>query len=235
MDVTRVLVVEDEPLSLDLLVENLRFEGYDTAGVASGTEAWEVLAKDPDAFDVILLDRRMPDMDGIEILRRLKGQSLPTRASVIMQTALASEVDIVEGLRAGAYYYLTKPFTSQALLAIVGAAARDRKGYRKLQLDVQQATRGLGCLVTGRFAFRTPEQAWDLAAVLAKTTPQPERAVGGLSELMINAIEHGNLGIGYEEKTRLLEQGRWREEIAQRLSLPQFASRTASICFSRRD
>ena len=235
MDSTRILVVEDEPVSLDLLTENLTFEGYETTGVATGSEAWNLLAKDPDAYDVILLDRMMPDMDGIEILRRLKAQPVPIRASVIMQTALASDVDIVEGLKAGAYYYLTKPFTSQALLAIVGAAARDRQGYRQLQRDAQQATRGLCCLVTGQFAFQTPDQAWDLAALLAKTTPPPERAAGGLAELMLNAIEHGNLEIGYDEKSRLLETGTWREEIARRLRLPEHAGKQARVSFDRQE
>ncbi len=235
MSPIRVLVVEDEPLSLDLLEENLRFEGYDTTGVMTGSEAWELLSRDPEAFDVILLDRRMPDMDGIEILRRLMAQPATVRASVIMQTALAADTDIVEGLRAGAYYYLTKPFTAQALLAIVGAAARDRQGYRRLQMDVQRATRGLCCLQSARFRFRTPEQALDLAAVLAKTTPDPERTVGGLSELMINAIEHGNLGIGYEEKSRLLDQGRWREEVARRLDQPEHAGKLAELDFERAD
>lgn len=220
-------------MSLDLLVENLAFEGYETRGVASGSEAWALLAADPDAFDVVLLDRMMPDMDGIEILHRLRDHPAPSRASIIMQTALASDVDIAEGLKAGAYYYLTKPFTSQALLAIVGAAARDRQGYRKLQLDAQQAARGLACLVSARFEFQGLEQAWDLAALLAKTTPRPERAVVGLSELMVNAIEHGNLGVGYHEKSRLLEAGGWQEEIARRLALPEHAAKFATVTLER--
>lgn len=235
MEPTRVLVVEDEPINLEALVENLQFEGYETTGVSSGAEAWRAISEHPDEFDVILLDRVMPDMDGIEILRRLKARSTPIRASVIMQTALSSDRDIVEGLRAGAYYYLTKPFTAQALLAIVGAAARDRRGYRKLQLDAQQATRALACMATAQFTFQTPEQAWDLATVIAKATPNPERAVGGLSELMLNAIEHGNLGITYAGKSRLLAEDRWKEEIAHRLALPEHAGKRATISFERVD
>jgi DNA-binding response OmpR family regulator len=233
MDSIRVLVVEDEPINLEALIENLRFEGYDTTGVSSGAEAWRIISEHPDGFDVILLDRVMPDMDGIEILRRLKAKSATMRASVIMQTALSSDTDIVEGLRAGAYYYLTKPFTSQALLAIVAAAARDRRGYRKLELDAQQATRALACLSSGQFTFQTPEQAWDLATVIAKATPNPERAVGGLSELMLNAVEHGNLGITYAGKSLLLAEDRWRDEVARLLALPEHAAKRASVFFER--
>jgi DNA-binding response OmpR family regulator len=235
MEPTRVLVVEDDPINLDALVENLQFEGYETVGVSSGTEAWLAIAGHSDTFDVILLDRVMPDMDGIEILRRLRARSVPSRASVIMQTSLSGDSDIVEGLRAGAYYYLTKPFTSQALLAIVGAAARDRLGYRRLQLDVQQAAKALACLTHGQFAFRTPEQAFDLATLVAKATPKPERTVGGLSELMLNAIEHGNLGITYAGKSKLLAEDRWTEEIDRRLALPEHASKVAKLSFERQE
>jgi hypothetical protein len=152
-----------------------------------------------------------------------------------MQTSLSGDSDIVEGLRAGAYYYLTKPFTSQALLAIVGAAARDRLGYRRLQLDVQQAAKALACLTHGQFAFRTPEQAFDLATLVAKATPKPERTVGGLSELMLNAIEHGNLGITYAGKSKLLAEDRWKEEIDRRLALPEHASKVAKLSFERQE
>ena len=235
MDSTRVLVVEDEPVNLDLLVENLEFEGYSVQGVSSGEEAWRLISENPEAFDVILLDRVMPDMDGIEVLRRIKGRSTPIQASVIMQTALSSDADIVEGLKAGAYYYLTKPFTSQALLAIVGAAARDRRGYRKLQLDAQQAARTLASLTRAEFHFQTPEQAWDIATLVAKATPHPERTVGGLSELMLNAVEHGNLGITYAEKGQLLRDGTWKEEVARRLALPENSGKQATLSFLRKE
>lgn len=229
----RVLVVEDEPVSLSLLVENLEFEGYQVTGLSSGEEAWAELSRHPEAYDVILLDRLMPDMDGIEILHRMKQGPVPNQASVIMQTSLASDEDIVEGLKSGAYYYLTKPFKAQALLAIVGAAARDRRGYRKLQLDVHQAARSLSHLTQATFGFRSPGEAFDIATLLAKASPNPERTIGGLTELMLNAVEHGNLGITYQEKTALLTEGRLEEEIRHRLTLPEYAAKEASLTFRR--
>jgi len=234
-EAARVLVVDDEPLNLELLVENLEFEGYVVTGVGCGEEAWRVISEHPDGFDVILLDRLMPDMDGIEILRRLKGRPSTSQASVIMQTSLSSDEDIVEGLKEGAYYYLTKPFTSQALLAIVGAAARDRYGYRQLQLDAQRAVRTLAHLTQAEFSFRTPEEAWDIAALVSKATPNPERTVNGLSELMLNAVEHGNLGVTYAEKSQLMMDGTWREEIRRRLALPENAAKTATLDFRHGD
>jgi DNA-binding response OmpR family regulator len=233
MAAARILVVEDEPVNLEMLLENLRFEGYETTGVSSGEEAWWLISEHPDDFDVILLDRIMPDMDGIEILRRIKRRASPIQASVIMQTSLSSDEDIVEGLKGGAYYYLTKPFTAQALLAIVGAAARDRQGYRRLQLDAQRATRTLAHLTSAEFSFQTPEQVWDIATLVAKTTPNPEQTAGGLSELMLNAVEHGNLGITYDEKSHLLMNGSWKEEIDRRLALPEHGGKMATLSVRR--
>ncbi|WP_306590277.1 response regulator [Geothrix sp. 21YS21S-4] len=232
-DLPRVLVVEDEPINLDLLRENLEFEGYRTTGASSGEEAWRLISERPDAFDVILLDRVMPDMDGIEVLRRIKARPGPLQASVIMQTSRSSDLDIVEGLKAGAYYYLTKPFTAQALLAIVGAAARDRQGYRALQLDVQRMARTLGHLTAAEFRFRTPCEAREIAALVAKATPNPERTVNGLTELMLNAVEHGNLGLAYAETSRLLAEGRFNEEVARRLELPEHREKRATLLLER--
>ena len=178
MELTRILVVEDEPITLQVLVENLRAEKFDTTGASCGMDAWEAILLAEPEFDLILLDRLLPDMDGIEILRRLKARAV-RGPSVIMQTALSKESEIREGLREGAYYYLTKPFDHQALLAIVRAAARDRWVDRSLKLDVEQASSTMACMAMGRFQFQTPKQAWDLARTLAKATPDPDRSIGG--------------------------------------------------------
>lgn len=235
MDPTRILVVEDEPISLHVLLENLAAEGYEAQGASTGAEAWEAILHAPAEFEVILLDRMMPDMDGIEILRRLKSRPNPAGTAVIIQTALSSEVEVLEGLREGAFYYLTKPFTAAALLAIVEAATRDRRVYRRMQLDLDQAARSMGCLTSGDFEFSTINEAWGLAKMLSKATPDPERCVGGLVELMLNAVEHGNLGITYEEKSRLLTEHHWQDEIERRLSLPEHCHKRASISFRRLD
>jgi anti-sigma regulatory factor (Ser/Thr protein kinase) len=86
---------------------------------------------------------------------------------------------------------------------------------------------------TGTFEFRTPEEATDLGGFLAKACPDPERVVIGLSELLINAVEHGNLEISYEEKSDLMRAGRWSEEVRRRLEVERFAGRVATARFER--
>lgn len=224
-----VLVVDDEPISLETLIENLAEEGYEVVAAADGAEAWRHIEATPERFDAILLDRMMPDMDGIEILRRVKEQRLMADVPVIMQTGMTADADVAEGLRAGAYYYLTKPFSADTLLAIVSAAVTDYQEHRELQQEVRQAGRTLAHLREGRFTFRSPEEARDIAALVANTAPEPGRVVLGLSELMLNAIEHGNLAIGYDEKTRLMEDGSLHDEIARRLAAAEQRDRHCEL------
>jgi anti-sigma regulatory factor (Ser/Thr protein kinase) len=82
--------------------------------------------------------------------------------------------------------------------------------------------------LTAQHRFRTLEEARELSRILACFFPEPARAFHGLSELLFNAIEHGNLSIGFDEKTALLRQGKWHETIATRLELAPFAYRQAS-------
>ena len=72
-----------------------------------------------------------------------------------------------------------------------------------------------------RFHFRTLEEAANLAYKIAACFPEPQKAAFGLNELMHNAVEHGNLGIGYDEKANLLRSGSWREEVERRLNFPE--------------
>ena len=67
------------------------------------------------------------------------------------------------------------------------------------------------------------------AALAASLCDEPEIVVLGLSELLINAVEHGNLGIRFDEKSRLREEGRWEEEVVHRLSMPEYADRRGRL------
>ena len=235
MTQTCILVVDDEPIGRETLAENLSEEGYAVVEAESGEAAWRLIDATPERFDAILLDRMMPDMDGIEILRRVKLRPDMTHVPVIMQTGMTADADVLEGLQAGAYYYLTKPFSADTLLAIVAAATRDYRGHKELAEAVQRQSSTLSCLVQARFVFNTPEEARNLAALAANAAPDPGRVALGLSELMLNAVEHGNLAIGYDQKSKLIEEGCLHEEIERLLALPAFSARHAEVEIERSD
>jgi DNA-binding response OmpR family regulator len=123
----RILVVDDEPRYVWAIKVNLEDEGYKTLTAQDGQSAIE-LAADA-APDLILLDVRMPDLDGYEVCRRIREFST---TPIIMLTAMAEQADKIKGLDAGADDYVTKPFSAEELLARVRAVLR-RVGYTEGQ------------------------------------------------------------------------------------------------------
>jgi CheY-like chemotaxis protein len=228
-----VLVVDDHALDRKLLTVHLKPEGYAIETAADGVEAWGKLNADPERYDVVLLDRTMPRMDGMQLLTRMKEEEHLRMVPVIMQTALSGRDQMIEGIRAGAYYYLTKPYDADMLRSVVRTAVQDHRGYRQLQAQVKKGFSGLLLLQNAAFSFQTVEQARDLGALLANTCPDPSATVIGLTELLINAVEHGNLGITYEEKSELCASGGWSEEVGRRLALPENESKRAEVSFER--
>lgn len=128
----RVLIVEDEPEMAQLLAKGLREEQFEISLARDGRTALEKTAET--SFDVILLDVMLPQMNGLEVARRLRHREQDT--PVLMLTARDSVPDIINGLNAGADDYLTKPFSFLELLARVRALARRREIRRKNVLEI---------------------------------------------------------------------------------------------------
>lgn len=229
----RVLVVEDNALDRALLQAHLNPLPADVAFAGDGVEAWEILERDADNVDVILLDRTMPRMNGLELLARLKSDPRCRTIPVILQTGAVGREEMLEGVNAGAYYYLTKPYNADVLRMVIRTAASDSNEIRRLQSQLDRGFKALALAQSAVFAFRTIEEARDLGSVLARACPDPEAAVIGMTELLVNAVEHGNLGITYDEKSQLRDHARWEAEVQRRLSLPQYAARTAEVAFER--
>ncbi|WP_079433196.1 response regulator [Zoogloea sp. LCSB751] len=221
MSKARILVVDDEPFNLDIVGEYLDEMGFDLVMVDSGEAAWEALRQPDSRFDLVLLDRMMPGMDGISVLRLIKGDERLRSIPVIMQTAATSPEQVREGLAAGAFYYLTKPFEGEALQTIIRSALDDMRVRRELTASLAEQAQAFRCMKEGEFRIRTLEEARVLASFIALLGPQPDTLAMGLSELLVNGVEHGNLGIEFSEKSRLRESDSWEEEIARRLALPE--------------
>lgn len=228
-----LLLVDDDPVNVEILVEHLEEAGYQIVTASQGKEAWDIIQQGSYQFHAVLLDRMMPVMDGMEVLAKMKTHESLTLLPVIMQTAAVSSEEIREGIEAGAFYYLTKPFTKAVLLAIVQAAVRDFSQRQAIQQEVAEQSRIFHCLDYAQFQFQTLDEARMLATVLAQAGPKPERIATGLTDLLVNAVEHGNLHISYDDKTRLQEAGEWETEIARRIGLTEFAHKKATVTVHR--
>src|SRR5215813_15474591 len=116
----RILIVEDEVPVARQIAAALTEDGHDPTAVYSGEAALDEVGKGP--FDLIVLDVRLPGIDGFELLRRLRTQHLASR--VLLLTARTAVDDRVAGLRLGADDYLPKPFAMRELVARVRALGR---------------------------------------------------------------------------------------------------------------
>src|SRR4051812_36813463 len=116
----RILLVEDQPKLARLLQKGLREEGVTADAAATGLDGVWLAAERP--YDVVVLDLMLPDVDGIEVCRRIRAAD--DRTPILMLTALSAVRDRVAGLGVGADDYLVKPFAFDELLARLHALAR---------------------------------------------------------------------------------------------------------------
>ena len=153
----RVLVVEDEQKTRDSLAEGLRMESWSVQTAATGNEALDCLTRE--AFDLVVLDWMLPDLDGVEVLQRLRrhAQHVP----VLMLTARSTLSDRVTGLDSGADDYVAKPFAFAELLARCRALLR-RPMWTPGRLlrcgDLQLDTRARVALRGGHEIMLTPRE-----------------------------------------------------------------------------
>ncbi len=230
-----ILIVDDEILNLEIISEYLSAYDYEISTAEDGIIAWQMLEKSPTLFDVILLDRMMPNMSGMEVLEKIKQHPILRHCPVIFQTAKASLSDISEGIDAGAYYYLTKPFDEQVLLSVTKTAVNDYFLFKEIQSKLKETEFTIGQLKSAEFEFKSLDEARSIASLLSHACPEPENIALGLTELMVNAVEHGNLGITYEEKSTLNSTGKWEEEVRSRLNLLENKNKTVCVFFKRNE
>jgi DNA-binding NtrC family response regulator len=125
---TAVLIVDDEKSLRDGLSETVRDLGYEAVGAASGREALALAAtKKPDA---VLLDLRMPDMDGLQVLTRLRAAADGANVPVAIITAYATAANTIEAMRLGAFDHLTKPIGREDLASLLTRMIRSRAPKR---------------------------------------------------------------------------------------------------------
>lgn len=211
-----ILAVDDDPVAL-LMIEGLLVKlGYQTRTATNGQEALQILSEGG-AISTILLDREMPGLSGVDVVRRLKADRLWARIPVIMVTGADDPDQIREGIDAGVFYYLQKPADARILSSVLMAALRQAEQSRLLQSG-EASTRGFDLTEAAKVEFRTMEDAAAMAGFMANYFPDPDRAVEGLAALFFNAVEHGICAIGFEAKGQLLADGRLKDEIQQRLA-----------------
>ena len=159
----RLLIVEDEDAIAEPLAEGLRREGFEVERAATGAEA---LAAAP--ADLVLLDLRLPDLDGLDVCRELRERS---GVPIIVVTARGEEADRVVGLELGADDYVVKPFGLRELIARIRAVSRRARGEREDRVvrvgDLEVDKRARRARLAGQELELTPKE-FDLLAALTR-------------------------------------------------------------------
>lgn len=230
----KVLIVDDEDANRDILEIYLEDAGYETVSAVHGAQAWDELEKHKD-FDVVVLDRMMPVMDGMAFMDKITADERFKHIPVVMQTAAASQEEVAQGINAGVFYYLTKPYRKELLLALVHSAIQETLDRNLVRQKVINSRKLAGLMEQGRFKFRTLEDVRSLAPIVSLCFPEPEVVALGVMELMVNAVEHGNLEITCDEKAQLMVEGRWEREIEKRLKNEKYKHRNAYVGYEKWD
>jgi DNA-binding response OmpR family regulator len=207
------LIVEDDPSIADIVRLYLERDGYRVEHLIDGLVALERVEREPEGFDLVVLDLMLPGLDGRGVCRRVRRVS---NAPIIMLTALDDDRDVIEGLDLGADDYVTKPFNPNELMARVRAIMR-RRAQRTDTSDAGDEIRvGLLHIDLGRrhaaiggIALNLRTREFDLLAHLARRP-----GVVFTREQLLDLVWSGEL---HEEETRTVDVhvSRLREQLAR--------------------
>lgn len=225
---TKILIVDDDDTLRSLLAAILRNEGYSLFTAKDGAEALAVFSAEKP--QVVITDVYMPKMDGVTLLKKIKQASPKTHVAIM--TGQGTEELAAEALRNGASNYFKKPINTFEFLHAVNLLTQlvlkdrervfDRKRIRSetmevvLSNDLDAIYPLIDCIT------ETP----------AAHVPDIDSVRIGLLEMIINAIEHGNLGITFPEKQDALRKQGLRDLYSQRASLPENSGKKVTIYYA---
>jgi two-component system response regulator AtoC len=182
----RILVADDDAATRSMLIELLRGEGYDILEAKSGNEVLRIVpVEEP---DLLLIDLRMPDQDGIQILRRLSAQDIGV-GNVILMTAYGTSSTTIEAMHLGAYDYITKPFDVDRVLFTI------RRYFERQQLAQE--------------LVRSKQENKAISERIVGNTPQMQevyKMIGQVAASDANVLVIGETGAGKESVAEMLHE-----------------------------
>lgn len=225
----KILIVDDEPSVLEFLVESIRLQGHQAVTARDGCEGLEIFRAE--APDLVMSDVDMPRMGGLEFLSAIR--KLDLEVIVIVFTGLGNEKIALESMQRDANDFIRKPFHHKDLIPIIEKYAGIVESRKK-----GQETPNL--MMSKTFVLEFDNQLKMVPLIVRQilqevgNTISAEHQLGvriGLTELIVNAIEHGNLGISYEEKQAAMATDMYGFDtlVSARLAKPELAGRRVIV------
>jgi DNA-binding response OmpR family regulator len=223
----RILIVDDEVILRNLLVRYMCKEGFEPIEAADGESAVELYRITKPAC--VVSDVIMPKMDGIDLLSRIR--KIDPQAVIILMTGFGNEDVLLRALRGGAANFFKKPFNFQELLDCIRSIIK-----HKAEIDESNFFSEFLVEETKRFVIEMDRANIfpvinQISIHLRNLFPESEiiNLKIGIEEMLVNAIEHGNLDITYEEKNKAIEQGKFGLLIQDRLAQGNNAKKKITV------
>ena len=230
----KLLVVDDEEMILSLLRSWLdRETNYECFFASCGEEALKIFQENP--CDVVLTDVRMPGMSGIDLLKEVN--KINPGVAVIVMSGFAEFGSVVDALREGVVDFFRKPFEIKTVLECLN------RTFQRLNVEYSR-NQAYTYLVSESRAFKIPNDfdaadqiTLDLTQYLSEKgfgeEPLIESLRVSLNEMIINSIEHGNLEIGYDGKSRIIENfEEYAKFLKERAAQPKYKDRYVTVEYS---
>ena len=221
----KILIVDDNETNRICGEMNLkRFIKYSNVDSADdGTTAIEYLTKNLDT-DIVFIDRMMLKMNGIPMIQKMNENPQFKHMISIFQTGEVSLAEKQECIDNNSLYLLQKPYDhkEQGIITDVLAALIRARRRMKAKIDLGKKTD------SNNFTLKTFAEAEDVAVALALHYPDPEKVFEVIYELLLNSIEHGNLGLGYTIKNNMATYADYVKEIEIREKDPKNASKVVT-------
>lgn len=234
----RILLLEPDTITRDEIEQTLTYKNFE---VVSSLYPDDVLfegeitdGKNAPPIGLILIsddfDRHILSESSL-VLGAAK--MLPQQIPVVVMTKNADQRSSLELVVNNWFHTLKKPCAPEILSSVVCAAINQFNHVRDLLHELETRSSAIGLITSGSFELQTLNEARNLATMLTLACPKAEQVAIGLSELLQNAIEHGNLEIGFNFKTELLETGSLFQEIQERLEMAPYRERIVRVGFTR--
>lgn len=228
----KVMIVEDDNEVRELMEKTVQRAGYETQSAADGEQGLKLFNKFQP--EVILSDINMPKMDGLEMLENIR--KIDSDVLFIIISSLDTPEYTLKALRLKANDYMVKPFKSKDLLGQL-------EKYSGILATRTKEREVIGMIYSRTLGLKMGNRLDQVGKIIDRLMLETEQAIApadrlgvhlGLAEILLNAIEHGNLAITYEEKSQALDGTiqQWNDFLQQRCLNPEYADRLVDIGFN---
>ena len=217
------------------LKTSLDKEFYLLTFCASLTQAILKVKNSPIAeYDALIIDESTLNQHDFSELKSFRKHSYFGLIPFILQVNSPQSEAIQRGFDIGMYFYLIYPFNAELLNTVILAATQGLSNHQEISKRLANFEMAHPRLQKAVFHIQTVAEAQAIASVLAYMTPDQKRIAIGLFELILNSIEHGNLGIGYKLKSQLITGSKLQTEVTHRLSLEENSHKFVTVTLERK-